>query len=270
MIFKVVLAVLALPALAHAQVAAQLSAAEASTLKADLQAGNLLSALSKADTDCDSLLRDSQLKSNKVSARAARAREALECVQRVSAFTLALAPSDKAFQVRELFKPLQEKYEANLAKAESEENFLGLTWGVGLGYSFGRDRSIDDAESVGGVVRVKSELKQQPRALMEFHKYFWCNSGGTDGTRGCGPFVAVAATSEKVLSGVGLGFMYGMKSREADSEGFSIGLGVVLDAKVKDLADGFKPNEAPPTGETAVRYTTKSRWSTLLFVTRTF
>ena len=267
---KASLLALAFPMLACAQVPGQLSAAEAAGLKADLQSGNLLNALAKADTDCDGLLRDSQRRSNTVKVRAERAREALDCLQRVSAFSSALAPSDKAFQVRELFKPLQLKYEANVAKAQSEENFLGLTWGVGLGYSFGRDRSVDEAEIVGGLVRVKSELKQQPRALMEFHKYFWCNSGGTDGTRGCGPFVAAAATSDKVLSGVGLGFMYGMKSKETESEGFSIGLGVALDAKVKDLADGFKPNEAPPTGETAVRYTTKSRWSTLLFVTRTF
>jgi hypothetical protein len=266
---KIISIVLALPAIAFAQ-PGRLAPLEATTLKADLQAGNLLNALTKADTDCDALLRESRRKTEKVSDRAARAREALECVQSVSSYAVALAPSERAFQLRELFKPLHQTYEANLKQAESEEKFLGLTWGVGLGYSFGRDRSVDEAEIVGGVVRIKSEQKQQPRLLMEFHKYFWCNSNDTDGTRGCGPFVAAAATSDKVLSGVGLGFMYGMKSKATDSEGFSVGLGAVLDAKVKDLAEGFKPNEAAPAGETTVRYTTKSRWSILLFVTRTF
>jgi hypothetical protein len=105
---------------------------------------------------------------------------------------------------------------------------------------------------------------------MEFHKYFWCNDNRKIGTKGCGPFVAVAATSDDLLSGVGMGLMYGRKTSAQDSDGFSVGLGVLLDDSVKDLADGFSRNEAAPEGETAVRFETKARWSTLLFVTRTF
>jgi hypothetical protein len=82
--------------------------------------------------------------------------------------------------------------------------------------------------------------------------------------------VAVAATEDEVLSGVGIGLMYGRKSKAADTDGFSIGLGVILDGKVKDLADGFEENQPPPPGETQVRFEEKARWSALLFVTRTF
>jgi len=78
------------------------------------------------------------------------------------------------------------------------------------------------------------------------------------------------ASDSKVLSGVGLGVMYGLKTAPSDTEGFSIGLGAVLDADVKGLGDGFKLKEAPPAGETSIRFITKSRWSMVLFVTRTF
>lgn len=76
------------------------------------------------------------------------------------------------------------------------------------------------------------------------------------GTRGCGPFVALAATDNKVPSGVGIGFLYGWKTAATDPEGFSIGLGAVLDADVKDMAAEFVLKEPPPANETAVRFTT--------------
>ncbi len=166
----------------------------------------------------------------------------------------------------QIFIPTQRR----ASEREAEEQFLGLRWGVGLGFPVSADANVDDAEIVGGTVRVKSDQKEQPRALLEYHKYFWCNKGNKLGTRGCGPFIAAAATDAKLLSGVGIGFMYGMKAAATDTDGFSVAIGVVLDANVKDLGDGFSANEAPPAGETSVRFITKSRLSTLLFVTRTF
>jgi hypothetical protein len=106
--------------------------------------------------------------------------------------------------------------------------------------------------------------------VLEFHRYFWCNDDRKQLDRGCGPFVAVAASDEDVLAGIGIGFMYGRKSSPDDTEGFSVGIGVILDGNVKDLADGFKENAPPPGTETAVRFEEKSRWSALIIVTRTF
>jgi hypothetical protein len=162
------------------------------------------------------------------------------------------------------------EYEQRAKIAESESEFLGLKWGIGLGLSRSWGSSVDDAEITSGVVRAKSNLQDQPRVVLEYHKYLWCNDGGKVGTRGCGPFVAAAATDKKVLSGVGLGFMYGVKARSEDSEGFSVGLGAILDGSVKSLGDGVVLNAAPPNGETAVRYETRGRWATLLFVSRSF
>jgi hypothetical protein len=174
------------------------------------------------------------------------------------------------FAAEEAIKPAMNKVKNEEGENQSEIDFMGISWGIGFGYSFSDDEAIDDAEIVDGIVRVKSNKKEQPRVLLEFHKYLWCNKGAKFGVRGCGPFVAVAATQDELLSGVGMGFMYGFKANPSDSEGFSIGIGAILDADVKDLADGFKENSAAPSGETAIRYKSESRWSALIFVTRTF
>lgn len=146
---------------------------------------------------------------------------------------------------------------------------MGLNFGIGLGFSIGDSDAVDDAEIVNGIVRVKSSNKEQPRVVFEFHKYMWCKDA-MPGKRGCGPFVAIAATQDKVLSGVGMGVMYGWRESTEDPEAFSVGAGIILDTKVTNLADGFAANQAPPAGETTVRFEEKSRWSFILFVTRTF
>lgn len=176
---------------------------------------------------------------------------------------MAVSVSREAFQTE--FSQLSQE-----DKDKSEQiTFLDLKWGLGLGVSLSEDDVVDDAEIVAGIVRAKSSQKEQPRLLLEYHKFFWCNDGGTNGNQGCGPFVAVAATDKKVLSGVGFGVMYGRRLA-GQSEGFSVGVGGMLDANVKGLADGFEENQPPPAGETVPRYKTESRWSGVLFVSRTF
>ncbi len=154
---------------------------------------------------------------------------------------------------------------------QADESFLGLKWGVGLGYSFGDEDFIEQAELVDGVIRVTDDQTDQARVLLEFHKYFWCNNQHKSAETGCGPFVAVAASSDDLLKGVGIGFMYGWRGHdEKASDGFSVGIGAILDNDVRSLADGFDANQPLPSGETEIRYETKSRWSAILFVTRTF
>jgi len=201
----------------------------------------------------------------------ANSEKAIECLSTLRGVVLS---STTDFQERENAKSIVDPLIAKTAEKKKEDksnvDFFGLNWGVGLGYSVSEDEAIDDAVIVNGIVRVKSRKKEQPRVLFEFHKFIGCKSHGKEGTRGCGPFVAIAATGDDVLSGVGMGFMYGFKAKKTDTDGFSIGLGAILDANVKDLADGFEENQAPPAGETAVRFEEKSRWSAVLFVTRTF
>lgn len=240
-------------------------------LSADISANNYVSIQEKLQFRCDSYVQDASSSRKTVSKRAISASYAVSCFEKGQASLVALAPdAESRERINKLLKPYVDESLKLKQVADSESEFMGMTWGVGFGYSFGSDDAIDDAEIINGIVRVKSEKKEQPRMLLEFHQFFWCNNNKMDGTKGCGPFVAVAATSDKLLSGVGMGFMYGRKAKAESSEGFSVGIGAILDGKVRDLADGFVQNQAPPTGETVVRFVEKSRWSGLLFVTRTF
>lgn len=228
------------------------------------------SLLQSADKACQSS-RDAASNSElRVSVRADSARAALACARLVAAVVNLTATADQAGPARQLMVPWLAEYEQRAKVAESESEFLGLKWGIGLGVSRSWGSSVDDAEIASGVVRARSNLQDQPRVVLEYHKYLWCNKKGTVGTRGCGPFIAAAATDKKVLSGVGLGFMYGVKTRSEDSEGFSVGFGAILDGSVKSLAEGFVLNAAPSHGETELRYETRGRWATLLFVSRSF
>lgn len=229
------------------------------------------SILSMGRDECYQFIENSTKSTMTIYQRAANAEKAVQCVEKFQAeAATSVSTVESRVRINELFQPLNNQVQKTMDKAQSEVDFMGLNWGVGFGYSYGFDESIDDAEIVNGVVRVKSRKKEQARAVLEFHKYFWLNDGYKDGTQGCGPFVALAAKDDKLLSGVGIGIMYGKKAKATDSDGFSIGIGILLDNEVKDLADGFKENEEPPEGETSVRFEEKSRWSGLFFVTRTF
>ena len=158
-----------------------------------------------------------------------------------------------------------------------EREFIGLKWGVGIGYSHGFDDIVDEAEIVDGVVRVKKDLTDQPRVILEFHNYRWCHRNGRNSSAdnpietGCGPFAAVATRDDKVVSGVAAGWMYGWKTGTGDdAQGFSVALGVILDSSGKQLGAGFKDGQPPPDGATSVLLKEKSVASAVLFFTRTF
>lgn len=168
--------------------------------------------------------------------------------------------------------PLKEEVDEEGEVANSTADFFGLSWGIGFGFSYSESDAIDKASIVNGIVRAESNKKQQPRVVLEFHRFvpWFCNKKKTGKTYGCGPFVAVASKSDDILGGVGMGWMWGFKSKPSDSLGFSIGIGAILDSDVKDLAGGFKDGQPAPEGEETIRFEEESRWSALLFVTRTF
>jgi len=167
--------------------------------------------------------------------------------------------------------------EERIDTIEGEKDFMGLKWGIGIGYSHGFDDIIDEAEIVDGVVRVKKDLTEQPRVIFEFHNYRWCHRKGRSTgddlpvKTGCGPFAAVATRDDKILSGVAAGWMYGWKTGTGtDATGFSVGVGVIVDSGGKVLGEGFKDGEAPPPGATEVLLKEKAVASGVIFFTRTF
>jgi hypothetical protein len=175
--------------------------------------------------------------------------------------------------------PVQDKYEVELTQAtldskvaDANNQFLGMSWGVGIGISKTRSSTaIESAAIVNGVVTVTSDKRLQSRVFLESHYYFdgWCSGKDKVVKQGCGPFMAVA-TSANDVAGVGFGFMFGWKPKAEEKDGFSVGIGMILDNKVKNLASGFTPGSPPPPGATTVLTEEKARWSNMLFVTRTF
>lgn len=179
----------------------------------------------------------------------------------------------------ELLAAEMEKAEADAATGAKEragqETFLGYEWGIGFGASYSFDDIVDDAVIVDGIVRVSKDNTTQPRVVLEFHKLFFPIEdvlSGANVESAHGPFFAVAAKSDELISGFGLGWMIGWKDSDTpgDSSAFTIGVGVMLDADVESLAEGFSENQPPPAGETEVRFKEKSRASAVLIVTRTF
>ena len=164
--------------------------------------------------------------------------------------------------------------------AAAQNQFLGLNWGVGIGASQLFDDAIEEASVVDGVVRVTKESRTEPRVLLEFHRFFFTREAGSKlpGTNGKaiksghGPFVAVAAKANDVLAGIAAGWMWGWKDSRlpASDDAFTVGLGLILDSEIKDLADGFEEGEPLPDGETSIRFEEKSRAGVVLLFTRSF
>lgn len=263
---------LSMPSVAYCAQQNFLTGVDQASIRKNLASGDLLAIQQTVDLACGGYMRGAENLSRRYEERERDADMALECVEGMRSLVVASATTlEERGKANEVMMPALSAAQRNQRIAEATTQFMDMSWGVGFGYSFGNDDAIDGAEIVDGVVRVSSERKDLPRAVFEFHRYFWCNKNRTGpGLAGCGPFVAVSATEDKLLSGVGVGFMYGRRAKVDDTEGFSVGVGVILDGKVKDLADGYSANQPAPDGATTVRFEEKSRWSTLIFVTRTF
>ncbi len=156
---------------------------------------------------------------------------------------------------------------------EAKATFMGMAFGVGMGFSQAKDRVESAAIAADGTVRVLTREKQSPRVILEAHYYGACRKLQTcnDGTFGFGPFFGIATSSDSAIDAFALGIMFGVKDASAGSNGgFSLGIGAVLDRKVKTLARGFEEGAKVPAGVVDVVYQTKSKWSPLLMFTRTF
>lgn len=156
---------------------------------------------------------------------------------------------------------------------EAEADFMGLRLGIGVGFSYAFDDVVSQASvDAGGRIVAETRQRQLPRVILESHYYGLCRIASCNaGTFGIGPYVAIVAKSDKLISAFSAGVMFGWRDPLPErSQGLSVGIGAVLDDEVKSLASGFTVGQPLPAGETAVRYETKARWSGILFVTRTF
>ena len=202
------------------------------------------------------------------------ARHLDQCMQRAVGQARSIAATENTagyLATDALLSPYTAESVAELAAAQANVDYTSLTWGLGFGASQSFDDAIEKASIVNGIVRVEDDQTLRTRVLLEFHQYFWTGKTNKNLRWGTGPFLAIAAGTGDTVMGVGLGWMWGLKSADPQqSEGFSIGIGVLLDDDVKTLGAGFEENQPPPAGETAVRFEEKARPAAVLIVTRTF
>lgn len=168
------------------------------------------------------------------------------------------------------------------AQREVNDQFLGIEFGLGLGFTHDLSKGdrVDEAEVLGGIVRVSKSSNTRPRVLLETH-YFWQLAfeqrqvevrGGRvtikEADIGIGPFIAIQGSDEQVLEAFAIGGMIGFKRSESAS--FNLGVGVALDPNVKTLGDGIAANQALPEGETAVRFREEGRWGIVTLASFSF
>lgn len=177
--------------------------------------------------------------------------------------------------VHQVMKVEIERADETVRATAGQKDFMGMSFGIGVGVSFSSTEQITGAErAADNTVRVTSRQEQQPRVILEAHYYGVCEKrleACAAGTFGVGPFFGLAATGEEI-DAFALGIMFGWKGKGPDSGsgGFSIGIGAVLDKEFQELAPGFVEGAPLPAGETTVPLVTRSKWSPLLFFTKTF
>lgn len=154
---------------------------------------------------------------------------------------------------------------------ENQKDFLGLSWGIGVGISSTEDIVAANIDG-DGIVRVSEKTSQKPRLILEMHYYGFCRlQKCKDGVMGIGPFTGVAG-SNNTLESIALGVMFGWRDSKSDqADAYSFGIGAVLDTKVRRLGSGYVEGQAAPAGGSmSVPLEGRSRWSPLLFFTYTF
>ncbi len=220
---------------------------------------------------CNSSYMKSVDSSEDYEARAAYSREARHCFKLASS-DMALDISDRS--VRNSFTGLAnatlEQLDENELARKNDAEFRGMKLGLGFAVSISTDEAIEEAVISNGVIVAQKNKKLQPRLVLEFHQLRWCGGQGLNPTKGCGFFAAVSATDEEIVKGIGAGWMWGWRAPNEKANDFSIGLGVMVDSDVKDLADGFNEGQALPGDETEIRYETESRVSGIIMFTRSF
>lgn len=154
------------------------------------------------------------------------------------------------------------------AKPPKEESFWD-TFGVGLAVTtnLGRERSIQEAQLVNGIVRVTSERQVVPRLMLEKHWYFrddW--KGGYKP----GMFVGASLLGERqVMDAVALGALVGFKPNSGTTTTHNLGIGIALQPYSRVLGDGLTKDQPLPAGETQIRYKETNRTALILFYTYT-
>jgi len=153
-------------------------------------------------------------------------------------------------------------------------------FGVGLAVStkLGKERSIEEAQLVNGIVRISSERQVVPRLMLEKHWYItqgWDTNSTTPGVPykrrvRHGIFVGASLLGEKkLMDSIATGYILGFRPEDNSSPTHNLGIGISVEPYARVLGDGIERDKPLPTGETSIRYKEKNRTALILFYTYT-
>lgn len=137
-----------------------------------------------------------------------------------------------------------------------QQQLGSLGFALGIGNTFLSKENINSAEVDSGLVRITDSSKQQRAFWLESHyvpRAF--NFGNCCST---GPFVAAQFSSNNNLfNAIGVGWVVALKHTPltdfANNTSLNIGIGWAS-SQIQTLADGYLANQAPPAGDTSVRF----------------
>jgi hypothetical protein len=181
----------------------------------------------------------------------------------------------------------------------------GLTWGVGIATNFdvGGTRVVD-AQIVNNIVRLTDTSSNVGISfVLESHYFFpgtefnplqfeppgQCTFSRPDCTEWAwGPFIAIevgdgttapTSTTTGSIAAFAAGMMVGLhrptydpktKQQLPDKTSWNFGIGVRVDPAAQVLGPGFAANQAPPAGETAIRFQKEPRAGVMLLSSFSF
>lgn len=157
---------------------------------------------------------------------------------------------------------------AEKSATNTSTTFAGMKFGIGLSLSYAGSQNrkrIENAEVVGGVVRVTEEATSVARVLLETHYLI-----KKEQTYGHGPFIAFQPGTNEIIQAIGAGYMVAFRDSPQSPTSWNFGIGLLVEPKIRTLGDGITANQPLPAGETQVRFKTTSRNSILLFSSYTF
>jgi hypothetical protein len=159
---------------------------------------------------------------------------------------------------------------------------LPLThFGIGIGAETrtGSGERVTDAAIVNGKVTVLASQNTSAGPILEAHALAFpifskwavksstgklivteeqpCSGASRFPIVALGPFGALRVGDSQIIQSFGAGLMCGFRMKESDMS-LNLGVAYMLQPQVKTLASGYQDGQAPPAGETAVRYKTES------------
>ena len=178
---------------------------------------------------------------------------------------------------------------ARIEKRSADFEKLGFGTGYGVVVSLSHRPRVEEAQLIGGLVRVTKDNDVAFGPILELHKFY-----GIAGKRiakgsgvyflgrvpsGCeeallaetdvplvgfGPFVGLRIGGDEVVQSFALGLMFGFRKADGDKS-LNLGIAYATDPHVRTLGDGIEEGKALPAAETQIRFKTTHQ-NSLIFL----